>query len=316
MSFCTNCGVKLDKSDDFCVKCGAKIDQAPIADAKVFEKEADANKLNQSFNPEVKSTTPHKFIIFGVVLTMLFGVLTFFFLNPKLDQILVLNKSLEKEKRLKNTNQSIIGRLENQIINLESSLYSLENDLKNAKKIKRKKVRSDLLKYEQSNSYVKYGNWFREETNDVFDGKKWTAITSGIIKGKGYVEKGFKKAPLLKYNNDYRGFSLENINKFIELLYTFQNYVSPGLSVSMVVLDSRGVEMYRMFCIQKYSSKCDYIFFGKDDFIKLGVYQRDNFLKLLKKGNKLLIRLAPNKDMFDDFYFEYSLSGSSKALAD
>ena len=120
MSFCIICGVKLDTSDDFCVKCGAKIDQAPIADAKVFEKEADANKLNQSFNPEVKSTTPYKFIIFGVVLTMLFGVLTFFFLNPKLDQILVLNKSLEKEKRLKNTNQSIIGRLENQIINLES----------------------------------------------------------------------------------------------------------------------------------------------------------------------------------------------------
>ena len=314
MNHCTNCGVKLDKSDDFCIKCGSKINKTPIPKSKVFEekKKVNTKNFNQNFKSEFKSSKSFKFIIFGVVLTMLFGVLTFFFLNPKLDQILVLNKSLEKEKRLKNTNQSIIGRLENQIINLESSLYSLENDLKNAKKIKGKKVRSDLLKYEQSNSYVKYGNWFREETNDVFDGKKWTAITSGIIKGKGYVEKGFKKAPLLKYNNDYRGFSIENINKFIELSYAFN---TSGIEVNMVVLDSRGVEMYRRLCIQKYSRDCDYIFFGKDDFIKLSVYQRDNFLKLLKKGNKLLIRLATIEDMFDDFYFEYSLSGSTKALA-
>lgn len=314
MSFCINCGVKLDKSNDFCVKCGAKIEQNPIPDAGVIEKEAGANKLNQSFNPEVKSTTPYKFIIFGVVLTMLFGVFTFFFLNPKLDQILVLNKSLEKEKRLKNTNQSIIGRLENQIINLESSLYSLENDLKNAKKIKRKKVRSDLLKYEQSNSYVKYGNWFREETNDVFDGKKWTAITSGIIKGKGYVGKGFKKAPLLKINNDYRGFSIENINKFIELSYAFN---TSGIIVNMVVLDSEGDKMFREGCFAKRASWCDFIKFGEADFLNLNVYQSNDFLNLLKKGNKLLIKIIDYDDKtYDDFYFEYSLSGSSKALAD
>jgi len=169
------------------------------------------------------------------------------------------------------------------------------------------------LKYEQSNSYVKYGNWFREETNDVFDGKKWTAITSGIIKGKGYIGKGFKKAPLLKINNDYRGFSIENINKFIELSYAFN---TSGIIVNMVVLDSEGDKMFREGCFAKRASWCDFIKFGEADFLNLNVYQSNDFLNLLKKGNKLLIRLVTIEDMFDDFYFEYSLSGSSKALAD
>jgi len=314
MNHCTNCGVKLlDKSNDFCVKCGAKIEQTPIPDARVFEKEAGANNLNQNFKPKLKSTTPYKFIIFGVVLTIFFSVFTFFSINPKLDQILALNKSLEKEKKLKIKNQDKIKGLENVVSRLESSLRSLEYDLKNAK-IKRKKVRSEVLKYELSNSYVKYGNWYREETNDVFDGKKWTAVTSGVIKGKGYVEKGFKKAPILKYGFRPSGFSIENISKFTELKYTKN---TQGISINMIVLDSEGDKMFREFCTFNRARRCDFIKFGEADFLNLNVYQSNDFLNLLKKGNKLLIKIRDYDDKtYDDFYFEYTLSGSSKALAD
>ena len=313
MNHCTNCGVKLDKSNDFCVKCGAKIEQTLIPDSRVFEKEASANNLNQNFKPKLKSTTPYKFIIFGVVLTMLFGVFTFLLINPKIDEIQVLNKSLENKKGSNMIYQNEQNALRNQITKLENSLVSLKSKLRLAAKVKSKKVRSEVLKYELSNSYVKYGNWYREETNDVFDGKKWTAVTSGVIKGKGYVEKGFKKAPILKYGFRPSGFSIENISKFIELKYTKN---TQGISINMIVLDSEGDEMFRRLCIQKYASSCDFIKFGEADFLNLNVYQSNNFLNLLKKGNKLLIKIKDYDDKtYDDFYFEYSLSGSTKALA-
>ena len=149
MDHCINCGVKLAKSDDFCVKCGAKIEQAPIADAKVFEKEADANKLIQSFNPEVKSTTPYKFIIFGVVLTMLFGVFTFLIINSKIGEIQVLKNNLDSEKRRNNTYILNIKELDNRVSYLKNDLSSFQLKLKTAEravKVKRKLEATKAIK--------------------------------------------------------------------------------------------------------------------------------------------------------------------------
>ena len=55
---------------------------------------------------------------------------------------------------------------------------------------------SDAIgEYERSDSYVRHGKWYREQTDDVFEGRTFNAVTSGILKGGNEY---FNKAPIIK----------------------------------------------------------------------------------------------------------------------
>jgi len=75
MSFCINCGEKLDKSNSFCVKCGSKIKNTPLHKNKVFEEENTRGfkKSEFRFKAEKKSKKPFKFIISLFILIIFFG---------------------------------------------------------------------------------------------------------------------------------------------------------------------------------------------------------------------------------------------------
>lgn len=188
---------------------------------------------------------------------------------------------------------------------------------------------SDAIgEYERSDSYVRYGKWYREQTDDVFEGRTWTAVTSGVIKGESQY---FNKAPIIKISK-YSLIMDVKINKSFliesENFDKLPRFEFGKRSLHAIILDSSGKKIYDHYTYFK-----SYPSLKKEGFYKL-VFE-DNFLKFplnsLKNGDKLLLRINKykgkpdykNQDYddikwieFDNFYFEYSLSGSSKALAE
>lgn len=192
---------------------------------------------------------------------------------------------------------------------------------------------SDAIgEYERSDSYVRYGKWYREQTDDVFEGRTFNAVTSGILKGgNGY----FNKAPIIKIEYDSKKYSYKRYSLYIEekpLRYLPKTISADseysarrGLRGELIILDSRGNKILsksirtRVF---KSNEGFHLVVLGDENKRALSYNFYSEEVEKIKKGSKLLIR-------FDDYesinrrdikakgaYFEYSLSGSSKALAE
>jgi len=222
-------------------------------------------------------------------------------------------------------------------------------------------VSNDLEEYEKSESYTRYGKWYREQTDDIFEGRRWSAVTSGKIKGETDY---FKKAPILKIltkKERVRG-RMSSVTHMTlggsDLKKLPITGFSPYILGYLIVLDSNGKRTLKMsikledrnFKVSK--SNDEYVF---DGFWEISYYRtsyRDSGklpFDAIEKGAKLLIRLDNYNALEDDTlykesgygkrkyssyiiktinswktkevilknaYFEYSLSGSSKALAD
>jgi hypothetical protein len=186
---------------------------------------------------------------------------------------------------------------------------------------------SDAIgEYERSDSYVRHGKWYREQNDDIFEGRTWTAVTTGILKGGNDY---FNKAPIIKITYDskaYRKYKLtieeepfNNLPTNLSYPISKKAYKHFDLYGNLIILDSKGNKIL-------------------SEEIRKGVDSNEEFSRIMlesggylffkwhvekiKKGSKLLIR-------FDDYesinkgiikvkgaYFEYNLSGSSKALAE
>ena len=215
-------------------------------------------------------------------------------------------------------------------------------------------VSNDIKEYEKNESYTRYGKWYREQTDDIFEGRNWSAVTSGIIKGETDY---FKKAPILKIlktNKGVRYMTLEN--SVLEKL-PITGYI-PYIKGVLIVLDANGRTLGKTtiqlgnsnFKVSK--SDDEYVFNGFWKISNWGDsyrYPKQLPFALIKKGAKLLIRLENYNALEDDTlykeykfyekrytdeiintinswkkrevilknaYFEYNLLGSSKALAD
>jgi hypothetical protein len=162
---------------------------------------------------------------------------------------------------------------------------------------------SDAIgEYERSDSYMRYGKWYREQNDDVFEGRSWTAVTSGVLKGGNDY---FNKAPIIKIIKNKKS---EKPMFFIEK-EPFNSLPIPKESNKgdLIVLDSNGkiISKTKINVYPRNDSGFLYVKFGT----KFSFYEEDGpyggfgslsskLLKDFKNGSKLLIR-------FDD-YIKYS----------
>jgi len=190
--------------------------------------------------------------------------------------------------------------------------------------------------YERSDSYAKYGKWYREQNDDVFEGKSWSAVTSGQLKGRNDY---FSKAPIIKIKKGELVQKTGHVTYQIYYFYLegsmFENLPSslepenrssrvPG---ELLILDSKNEKIFQeTIWISTVSDKEGFNKINNNSYYR--AKWTNSIVKELKKGSKLLIRLndyvKKNTDQeikeevieVKGAYFEYSLSGSSKALAD
>ena len=181
---------------------------------------------------------------------------------------------------------------------------------------------SDAIgEYERSDSYMRYGKWYREQNDDVFEGRSWTAVTSGVLKGGNDY---FNKAPIIKIIKNKKSekpmFFIEeevlnnlpsidseaswSLNPMALDIFERGKYsqIKKRAYGTLIILDSYGkilrkseigVEKYRGSNHQfKKEKGFDIVNFGLFNFFGMST------LNYLKKGSKLLIR-------FDD-YIKYS----------
>ena len=89
MNFCTNCGVKLVKSNIFCVECGLKIRDSPVDKNVVFENDnltgLERNKFR--FKTEKKFKNTPKFIVLLFILAIISGGFVYFIAQYNSDGI-------------------------------------------------------------------------------------------------------------------------------------------------------------------------------------------------------------------------------------
>lgn len=192
---------------------------------------------------------------------------------------------------------------------------------------------SDAIgEYERSDSYVRHGKWYREQTDDVFEGRTFNAVTSGILKGGNEY---FNKAPIIKIEYDSKKSTYIRYKLYIEEkpLRNLPKTISAdseysarrGLRGDLIILDSRGNKILsKSIRTRAFKSNEGFhlVILGDEKKRALSYNFYSEEVEKIKKGSKLLIR-------FDDYesinrrdikvkgaYFEYSLSGSSKALAE
>ena len=151
---------------------------------------------------------------------------------------------------------------------------------------------SDAIgEYERSDSYMRYGKWYREQNDDVFEGRSWTAITSGVLKGSNDY---FNKAPIIKIMKNKK-FSKSQFYIKEDVL---KNLPSIGSKVygTLIILESYGEIIYEREIVIPLNEK-DYYFNKKNGFYKVSF--KDNYsvpLRYFKEGSKLLIRLNDYKN--------------------
>ena len=208
-------------------------------------------------------------------------------------------------------------------------------------------IDSKMKNYESSAGYVKYGSWFRKFEDDIFEGSSWESITSGVLRGD---KSFFNQAPLLKIIKTNKG-KQTYVLEFENVIDSIFKFIVPGVKEAygtFLVQGKDGSEIYRNVIRLKYFDKKSFTFkFCRcgdqsghmildqcwDDGSYTGVFAGGpyNVLTSLKKGSRLLVKiesynstLYPYKGFMkpeantpiERVYFEYSLSGSSKALAE
>ena len=165
---------------------------------------------------------------------------------------------------------------------------------------------SDAIgEYERSDSYVRHGKWYREQTDDVFEGRTFNAVTSGILKGGNEY---FNKAPIIKIEYASKARYSENFRLMVEQK-PFNNIPKHlfYLYGDLIILDPKGDKIF--------DSEIEFKKMKNDkDFIniktKRNYYLSQEIMKKLKRGSKLLIRLKNyTKEYYDDLK-EYVKSNS------
>ena len=186
---------------------------------------------------------------------------------------------------------------------------------------------SDAIgEYERSDSYVRYGKWYREQNDDIFDGRTWTALTTGILKGGNDY---FNKAPIIKITYDskaYRKYKLtieeepfNNLPSTLTYPISKKAYKPFDLYGNLIILDSKGNKILSGEIRKGVDSNEE---FSMANFSSGGYLFSKWHVEKIKKGSKLLIRFDDYENLnkgvikVEGAYFEYSLSGSSKALAE
>ena len=187
-------------------------------------------------------------------------------------------------------------------------------------------VSDDIGEYERSDSYVRHGKWYREQNDDIFEGRTWTALTTGILKGGNDY---FNKAPIIKITYDskaYRKYKLtieeepfNNLPSTLTYPISKKAYKHFDLYGNLIILDSKGNKILSGEIRKGVDSNEEF----SRIILESGGYLFSKWhVEKIKKGSKLLIRF----DDYENFrkgvikvegaYFEYNLSGSSKALAE
>jgi len=179
---------------------------------------------------------------------------------------------------------------------------------------------SDAIgEYERSDSYVRHGKWYREQNDDVFEGRTFNAVTSGILKGGNEY---FNKAPIIKIEYDSKKISYQRYELFIEKK-PLNSLPSPKESNKgdLIVLDSNGKIISKTKI--KVSSTKD------SDFLSVqygynGISQTSysgefsgyfgkpssQLFKDFKNGSKLLIRYDDYNKAYNNDIKEYVKSNS------
>ena len=174
---------------------------------------------------------------------------------------------------------------------------------------------SDAIgEYERSDSYMRYGKWYREQNDDVFEGRSWTAVTSGVLKGGNDY---FNKVPIIKIIKNKKS---EKPMFFIEK-EPFNSLPIPKESNKgdLIVLDSNGkiISKTKINVYPRNDSGFLYVKFGT----KFSFYEEDGpyggfgslsskLLKDFKNGSKLLIRYDNYAKDHEYYIKEYVKSNS------
>jgi hypothetical protein len=136
-----------------------------------------------------------------------------------------------------------------------------------------------MEEYDKSESFIKYGNWYREEKDDVFDGQSWRAVSSGFLKGQS---KYLSRAPKIEFSSESLYFKVENFFKY-EKLPEPKDDSTFGFEIShfeTIILNSRNQEIDRTTVrIKSFDNEWIY----SSNFL-------EKHKKNLIKGAKLLIR--------------------------
>jgi len=173
---------------------------------------------------------------------------------------------------------------------------------------------SDAIgEYERSDSYIRYGKWYRVQTDDVFEGRSWTAVTSGVLKGGNDY---FNKAPIIKIIKNKKSekpmFFIEeevlnnlpsidseaswSLNPRAVDIFDWGKYsqIPKRAYGTLIILDSYGKILRKSeIGVEKYGGSnhqfkkekgFDIVNFGYSKFLGMST------LNYFKKGSKLLIR--------------------------
>lgn len=170
---------------------------------------------------------------------------------------------------------------------------------------------SDAIgEYERSDSYVRHGKWYREQNDDVFEGRTFNTVTSGILKG---VNEYFNKAPIIKIEYDSKKSTYKRYELFIEKEPLNSLPASKDSKKGdLIVLDSNG-KIISKTKIQVYSSKDSgflSVEFGYKVYDELFRLHSDELFKDFKNGSKLLIRFDDYTKAYHNDIKEYVKSNS------
>ena len=187
---------------------------------------------------------------------------------------------------------------------------------------------SDAIgEYERSDSYVRHGKWFREQNDDVFEGRTFNAVTSGILKGGNEY---FNKAPIIKIEYSSKEFKdFNNINIYSKYPQNFRLKIEQKLFNNLpkhltflygdlIILDPKGDKIFNSE-IEFKKTKNDkdlIIIFTKRNGFEKDFYLNPYIIKKLKIGSKLLIRLKNYPKDYNDDIKEYVKSNSLYKIDD
>lgn len=214
---------------------------------------------------------------------------------------------------------------------------------------------SKIKEYESSKGYVQYGKWFRKFEEDIFNGISWEAVSIGSVRGNDEIFKKAPILKISKDKSRKIEIKLEFENNLNNILNTNKLYDSAPIEITYIILNKNGNEIFRnntdfflrgtensiSEIIQSFQENpLEQLKKGSRVLFRLNSFNKDRgfseLMNLMRKNenetlpNKraeesylwLLERRAKQKyrnnivQIKQDVYFEYSLSGSSKALAD
>ena len=132
--------------------------------------------------------------------------------------------------------------------NRKKRLLSVKEGFNRGSEIKKTKVvlvNSKMKEYEKNKSYTRYGQWYKEVINDIFEGKKIKSITAGNIAGN---QSNYSVIPNLIYeaseNTKGKDEKISLDVSFSLLFNGFSARHTKKLKYIAIILDSKGDKIY------------------------------------------------------------------------